>query len=54
MIVGDRDVTWSDGDGWQPSEWEVGAEIVPLPSEGGSISMLCILNSLVRMLSFIS
>ena len=54
MIVGGRDVTWCDGDGWQPSDCEVGAEIVPLPSEGGSISMLCILNSLVRMLNFIS
>ena len=35
MIVGDRDVTWCDGDGWQPSGWEVGAEIVSLPREGG-------------------
>ena len=39
MIVDDRDVTWSDGDGWQPSEWEVRAEIVPLPSEGGGLSL---------------
>ena len=35
MIVGDRDVAWCDGDGWQPSDSEVGAEMVSLPSEGG-------------------
>ena len=41
MIVGDRDVTMCDSDGWQPSEWAVGAEIVPLPIEGGSGQSLC-------------